>query len=232
MKKVLFILLTLIISGCASHTNDKLEDLIDIISEKQNDIVFKDLNNCLEFDPEAKLIFDTKAKIDESQLQLIKLVDFYYSSEDLSTTLNFTNYILKFYAFGETKTSTNEIFKGTIQHLMDFLSTDKANDTEYQSFKRLVINNDEQILDTQTSLLRDLTAYQDHQKTLSGVLEDVLTFVTNKDLKGAAERFKGDDVQQYYLEAAHVLNSYYDYLVSRAVSIKNSYELYKSKNGN
>ena len=129
-------------------------------------------------------------------------------------------------------TEVTDCFQRTVQYLRDFIVQDKVNDTEYQSLKRLVTSNDDHILDVQTSLLNDLTSYSVSQQAITSVFNDVLTFVTNKDIEGAAERMSQEDVQKFYLDAAVILNSYYDYLISRAESIKSSYELYKSKNGN
>lgn len=232
MKKLIFVLLILLTCGCASHTNNQLEDLIGVISEKQNVVVFNDLTKCINLDDETEFILESKVCIDKAQLQLIKLVEYYYSSDDLSNTLNFTKYILRFYSFNESMTEVTDCFQRTVQYLKDFIVQDKVNDTEYQSLKRLVTNNDDHILDVQTSLLNDLTSYSVSQQAITSVFNDVLTFVTNKDIEGAAERMSQEDVQKFYLDAAVILNSYYDYLISRAESIKSSYELYKSKNGN
>lgn len=232
MKKLIFVLLILLTCGCTSNTNNQLEDLIGVISEKQNVVVFNDLTKCINLDDETEFILESKVCIDKAQLQLIKLVEYYYSSDDLSNTLNFTKYILRFYSFNESMTEVTDCFQRTVQYLKDFIVQDKVNDTEYQSLKRLVTSNDDYILDVQTSLLNDLTSYSVSQQAITSVFNDVLTFVTNKDIEGAAERMSQEDVQKFYLDAAVILNSYYDYLISRAESIKSSYELYESKNGN
>lgn len=232
MKKLIFVLLILLTCGCTSNTNNQLEDLIGVISEKQNVVIFNDLIKCINLDDETEFILESKVCIDKAQLQLIKLVEYYYSSDDLSNTLNFTKYILRFYSFNESMTEVTDCFQRTVQYLKDFIVQDKVNDTEYQSLKRLVTSNDDYILDVQTSLLNDLTSYSVSQQAITSVFNDVLTFVTNKDIEGAAERMSQEDVQKFYLDAAVILNSYYDYLISRAESIKSSYELYESKNGN
>lgn len=234
MKKLMCRVLKLFCLGIAlvslyQCADNKLNNLLEIIADKQDDSIFEELKDCASLDPEASMILNLKDEIDESQLSLIKLVESQSNSDDLSNTMNFTNYIVKFYAFNPKFSSTCASFKEAIEYLQNFNNSDKENDSEYLGFKRIALNNDGRLLVAQQVVMEQLTAYQECHDVLSVVLEDVLGYVTNKDMKSAAERLMGEDVQKYYIEVAKTLNAYYDFIVSRAESIVDSYKLYKTK---
>ena len=209
-------------------TDNKLNDLLEIITDKQDDSIFLELKDCVSHDPEANMILNLKDEIDESQLLLIKLVEFQSNSDDLSNTMNFTNYIVKFYAFAPKFSSTSKSFTAVLEYERNFINSDKKNDSDYLGLKRIALNNDGRLVVAAQPVLEQLTAYQESQDVIEVVLEDILGYVRNKDLKSAVKRLRGEDVQKFYIESAKLLNAYYDFIVSRAESIVDSYQLYKT----
>lgn len=231
MRKIAFVLMVLFFVGCSSK-NAELEQLIEIISERQNEAIFEEIKVCAEVDPEVEIIMKIKDKVDDAQLKLIKLVELQSDTEALSSSMNFTNYIVSLVGFNPSLTNVLQDFLSLIQYIGEFMQSDKTGDSEYIYMKKLATSADGRMsADYLQTFYDQQNEFKSSSGNLNAALTDVLAHVTSKDLKAAAERLLEDDVQSYYLQTAKILNSYYDFIVMRSNTIAEAYKLYKTKIG-
>jgi len=79
---------------------------------------------------------------------------------------------------------------------------------------------------TDKAIITELTNYTLAQASFSGVLNNILGFVSSGDLEATAKVLQSKEVYDYYLSPAKMLKSLYIFEENRAVSIKKTYDSY------
>lgn len=215
-------------NGCKGpKPTSEWKELYDVFSSIPTNKVFSQIEECKNPDLEVKYILSTKSELDTALVTLRRLADKSHKVKDLSDKTAFTKQIVQLQGMSTSIQEVTNEFKTHLVFAVSFLGTEPTNN--YDRAKKALMSVDNSIMETGQTVLNELTNYDAVQTSFGGVLAKILAFVSNGDLKSAANELGGEEVYNYYLSTAKMLKSIYDFEVARALSVKEAYDAYNVK---
>ena len=218
-SKILIVSFSLLLVQCKQQPvkNPLYEKIVDIIHTQSNNTVFDLITDYSSLDSEVDVIIASKKRIDAARLDLIRSVDISALIDENSSEQEqkkmFSDRILTLYKFHKLIKEAQDSFKS---HIVLILAQLGNSDSEYEQAKAVLSSTDNEFEKVATTVLESLTDYDEKSGWYAGKLQSLLEMVEDLKFEEALNTLESDEMCEYYISVAKMLNTLYAFEVYRA----------------